>query len=216
MEIYSKEDLRKELILNAHLLGHFGSSTTYERIKNQYFWRKMTKDIDFYLKRCKTCQRNNNMIPLEHKAKALKTNHIFQRVGLDIVSGFPTTDLGYCKILVIVEFMSKHVSIFPLKTKSAPEVAENLWLWIPRFGPPATILTDLGSEFINKTVENLINKLGIERRVTSPYHPRTNGLTERMNDTVTMVLRKHAAAAPKNCQNGYRIRNFHITQKSMQ
>ena len=217
---YPKMEDRKQIILKAHLLGHFENMATIERLKYRYYWRRMYQDVDYYIQRCLTCQRSKGMTPIEHGAKATLIEHIFQRICMDIVSGLPEDDEGYCKILVIVEYMTKMVTIFPLKTKTAEEVAENLWTWISRYGPPNTILSDQGKEFVNKTVEQLINRTGIERRVTSAYNPRTDGQCERMNQTVIIVLKKHAEAEPqkwrrwisyveyvyntrKNCTTGY-------------
>ena len=102
----------------------------------------MTQDIDELIRRCMTCQRHKGMTPLENQAKATSIKHIFQRICMDLVSGLSVTDNGNCIILVIVEYLTKHVSIFALKTKTAEEVAEHLWTWITRFGPPDTILNE--------------------------------------------------------------------------
>ena len=98
----------------------------------------------------------------------------------------------------ITQFMTKMVTIFPIKSKTAEEIADNLWIWISRYGPPKTILSDQGTEFVNKTVSALLQKTGIERRVTSSYNPRTDGQCERMNQTVMTILKKHAEAEPQN------------------
>ena len=86
----------------------------------------MYNDVDYFIQRCLTCQRNKGMTPIEHGAKATIIEHIFQKICMDIVSGLPEDSNGFCKILVIVEFMTKMITIFPLKTKSAEEVAECL------------------------------------------------------------------------------------------
>ena len=119
---------------------------------------------------------------------------MFERIGIDIVGGLPETKKGFKKILVIVEYMSKMVKIYPLIHKSAEEVAHCLWLWISQFGPPKIILSDQGTEFVNQTVDELLKKFAVERRVTSSYSPRTDGLCERANQTIIQVLRKHAEA----------------------
>ena len=58
------------------------------------------------------------------------------------------------------------------------------------------MLSDQGTEFLNEVVENLCNGFGIDRRVTSAYNPRTNGLTERFNATLINSLRKQAEEEP--------------------
>lgn len=93
---------------------------------------------------------------------------------------------------MIIKYLSKHTSIFALKSKKAEEVVEALWTWITRFGPPDTIISDQGKEFVNSTVTALLEKTGVEKRVTSPNNPSADGQVERMNQTVISVLRKHA------------------------
>ena len=48
----------------------------------------------------------------------------------------------------------------------------------------------MGTEFLNSVVEYLLKGFGIDRRITSSYHPRTNGKCERMNQTLVNILRK--------------------------
>ncbi len=58
------------------------------------------------------------------------------------------------------------------------------------FGPPKEILTDHGSEFVNSILTTLLSKLGCNHRLTSAYHPRKNGATERLNQTLINILKK--------------------------
>ena len=98
----------------------------------------------------------------------------------------------------MTEYLSKYPMVFPLKTKSAEEIAKHLWSYISLFGPPKEILSDQGREFINQVVDVLLQRTGVDRRVTSAYHPRTNGLTERFNKTLVEALRIQAEEDP--CQ----------------
>ena len=45
-------------------------------------------------------------------------------------------------------------------------------------------------EFINKVISNLCEKLHIDQRISSAYHPQTNGLDERFNQTLIRSLQK--------------------------
>ena len=53
------------------------------------------------------------------------------------------------------------------------------------------LLSDQGGEFCNKLIDELLNLIGTEHRVTSSYHPECNGRTERLNQTLIRSLRKH-------------------------
>jgi hypothetical protein len=132
------------------------------------------------------------MIPLNHPAKATIIRNLFDRIAMDISGGFPESKNGYTKILIIVEYLSKLIKVYALKTKSAEEIAEKLWLWITTYGPPKEILTDQGTEFLNNVIEKMINKIGVERRITSPYSPWVDGMAEKAGHSIVSALRKHA------------------------
>ncbi|XP_059918084.1 uncharacterized protein K02A2.6-like [Gadus macrocephalus] len=51
-------------------------------------------------------------------------------------------------------------------------------------GSPEVILTDQGREFWNKVNKSLFEEFGVKHRITSAYHPQTNGLDERTNQTL--------------------------------
>jgi transposase InsO family protein len=119
-----------------------------------------------------------------------------ERIGIDLAFGLPETDEGYHGVLVITEFLSKYPFAVPIKSKLAAEIAEHLFNFISLFGPPELMLSDRGKEFINQLVDELLNQIGIEHVVTSSYHPRTDGLTEKYNQTLLRALRKHADDNP--------------------
>ena len=52
------------------------------------------------------------------------------------------------------------------------------------------MISDQGREFVNQVESELLELTGIEHRVTSAYHPQTNGLTERFNQTLQTALLK--------------------------
>jgi len=78
------------------------------------------------------------------------------------------------------------------------EIAEKLFEFIALFGPPKELLSDQGKEFLNEVITQLSMICGIERKVTAPYHPQTNGLTERFNGTLVASLRKHCVTDPNS------------------
>lgn len=59
-------------------------------------------------------------------------------------------------------------------------------------GLPSVITTDQGSEFRNQVNRELMDRYGIQHRLTMAYHPQSNGLDERYNQTITTALAKFA------------------------
>ena len=191
-----KPQEREQIITKAHLLGHFQMRSTLQRIKEKYFWKNMAQDIQEVIDKCLTCVRHQKVQTKRQPAIALQVDGIFDRIGMDIVLGLPKTQRGFKGVLVITEYLSKYPYAVPIKQKSAEEVAKHLLTYISIFGPPKIILTDQGTEFVNETVDKLIQGAGVEHRITSPYHPQTNGLTERFNGTFISSLKKHAENEP--------------------
>ena len=113
---------------------------------------------------------------------------------MDFVSGFPvSTDWkedSYDSILVIVDRLTKMVHYEPVKvTINAPGLAEVIIDVVVRHhGLPDSIVTDRGSLFTSKFWSSLCYFLGIKRRLSTAFHPQTDGQTERQNSTMEAYL----------------------------
>ena len=66
--------------------------------------------------------------------------------------------------------------------------------------------SDNGSEFINHTVEKLLNKLLIEQTKSRPYHSNDNGLVESKNGA---VIRKHIGFEHIASHHAEAVNEFH-------
>ncbi|CAN6716328.1 unnamed protein product [Malus baccata var. baccata] len=53
-----------------------------------------------------------------------------------------------------------------------------------RFGMPRVIISDRGSHFCNWTIATLLRKYNVNHKVSTPYHPQTNGQAEILEKTV--------------------------------
>ena len=193
-----QQSRRHDIIDQSHLLGHFQVQTTLERIRRKYYWPHMLQDVEAVIRQCQPCRQNQFQVSYDHPAISLPITGIFDRVGMDLVLGFPETEHGYKGLLVITEYLTKYPYVVPITSKKATEIATALFSYISFFGPPKELLSDQGKEFLNTVVDKLSTICGIERKVTAPYHPRTNGLTERFNHTLVDALRKHVDTDPIN------------------
>ncbi len=59
----------------------------------------------------------------------MEITHIFERIGMDVTEIYKN-DEEIHMVLVINEYFTKTVKIYPIKTKTAEEIAGKLWLWI--------------------------------------------------------------------------------------
>src|SRR6266540_4994196 len=55
---------------------------------------------------------------------------------------------------------------------------------------PEILQSDRGTYFVNRVIEDLTEKFRIKHHLSLPYHPQTNGLVERFNQTLCEKLAK--------------------------
>ena len=104
-------------------------------------------------------------------------------------------------MIVCIDYFSKWSEAKAVKGKSAPTVAKFLHEIIGRHGCMRIQINDQGKEFVNEVSENLREMTGTELRITSAYHPQSNGLCERQNRTIKDSLVKVLEEKPNEWPN---------------
>ena len=172
------------------LSAHFGIKATQQKIKEKYWWESMTKDIENYVKTCDKCQRRNKpqgrneLHPIESKAP-------FYQIGIDFVGPLPSTRKKNQYIIVAVDYFTKWPEARAVKRSTAEETVKFLYEdIICRHGCPKKIISDRGTHFDNQMVKNLVDKFEIKHKLSTAYHPQTNGQVERFNRTLCEALAK--------------------------
>ncbi|XP_041446986.1 uncharacterized protein LOC121403156 [Xenopus laevis] len=108
----------------------------------------------------------------------------FERVAMDIVGPLQKSSKGNQYILVVSDYMTRYPEAIPLRSITTRKIAEELIKLFSHMGIPQTILTDQGSNFQSSLMRQINQLLGIQAVRTSPYHPQTDGLVERFNQTL--------------------------------
>src|SRR6266480_215588 len=170
--------------------GHFGRDATYNKIAGKYYWKGMKKDIEEYVKTCDKCQRRGQKGG-EGYLNLIKVGKAFEMIGIDFVGPLNRTRKGNKYILVITDYLTKWPEAKAMREATAKNVVQFLYEGIIcRHGCPKIILSDRGTHFKNELVEQLCDKFKINHKLSSPYHPQTNGLVERFNRTLCESLAK--------------------------
>lgn len=96
-------------------------------------------------------------------------------------------------ILTVVDNFSKACRLIPLpKLQTAFEMAESLCNFVFRFYVlPEDSVSDRGPKFTSRVWPAFFQKLNVNIRLTSGYHPQSNGQTERLNQEITRFLRSY-------------------------
>ena len=91
---------------------------------------------------------------------------------------------------MFVDCYSRYTILVPTSNHTASTVSDALLRHaVPYFGTPRRLLSDRGREFVGEVWAKLTLSLGIQRVLTSPYHPEGNSINERSNRTINNTLR---------------------------
>lgn len=163
-----------------------------EKVCSRYYWRNMHTDIRTYISSCDKCQRMNAKLRKEpgqlHPIKIQP--QVWNRVGIDLIGPLTTTKSGNKYIITCTDYFSKWVEAEGLPDKTAHSVAKFLVRLICRMGCFEYCHSDQGREFVNELNRTLFAMAGIQHRISSAYHPQSNGLDERTNQTISSALLK--------------------------
>ncbi len=110
---------------------------------------------------------------------------------MDFITGLNRTPRGYDTIAVIVDRLTKFVKCVPTTTNvDAEETAHIFWKHVVcEHGEPETLITDRGPQFAGKFLPTYLARIGTQSRLSTAYHPQTDGQTERMNRIIEGYLR---------------------------
>ena len=123
---------------------------------------------------------------------------IFDYWGIDFMGPFPPS-CGYLYILLSVDYVSKWVEAIPTRTNDHKVVLKFIKEHIfSRFGVPRAIISDGGHHFCNRSFENMLKKYGVTHKVSTAYHPQTNGQAELANREIKHILEKTVAPNRKD------------------
>ena len=176
------------------LAGHFGFDRTYSAISQKYFWPRCYSDVQAYVQTCLACQQAKRQF---HAKKAPLQNlpacDIMERCHIDILGPIKTLHRErYTYILVCVDALSHWCEAIPLVDTTAETITKAFYQhWIARFGPPKSLVTDRGANFLSKTVQDLCATFGIQKHTTSSYNPKANSSAERPNQVIMQCIRAY-------------------------
>ena len=171
---------------------------TKDRILRRYYWPGIFRDIADYCRTCKVCQRSQPRRPAKAKMTPMPLiPKPFQRIAIDIVGPLPWTQRGNRFILAICDYAIRYPEAIALSSTEAPRIAKELVGVFARMGIPEEILTNQGTNFMSALMEEVYRLLQI-RIQTSPYHPQMDGLVERFNGTLKMMLQKFVSRNQKD------------------
>ena len=115
---------------------------------------------------------------------------------MDLVGPLPVTSDSFSYILTMINRTTRWLEAVPLKEMSARAcTAAFMASWVARFGVPATLTSDRGTQFSSASWQQLCARLGIQHIMTTSYHPQAYGMVERVHRQLKDALPAREAGA---------------------
>ena len=178
------KDLRERLFRLAHdNFGHFGGEKSYALLRDEYYWPNMRRDLlRAYIPACAECQRNKSSTlkpagPL-HPLKV--PNDRFESVAIDFIGPLPPDD-GKDMLVTMTDCMGADVQIIACKSNTTAQEFARIFFdhWYCENGCPREIISDRDKLFLSKFWKNLMRLTGIKHKLSTSFHPQTDGASER-------------------------------------
>ncbi|CAF4749152.1 unnamed protein product [Rotaria magnacalcarata] len=130
--------------------GHGGQQKTLFRLTTRVYWESMKKDVFNYISACQACQQfKYNNAPTASPMQLHAVNEPWHTIGMDIMGSFPTTARQKRFLLVIVDYFTRWIELFPLNSITSIDITNILTNEIfSRYGLPKHIVSDNGPQFI--------------------------------------------------------------------
>eukprot|EP00253_Pinus_taeda_P030164 PITA_30164 len=152
----------------------------------------MKKDILTFVVECDVCQH--------HKGETVKApgtlqlfpipTSIWMEISMDFITGLPKSG-NKSVIMVVVDRLSKYAHFCALPHPFTPNlVAQSFMDQIFKLrGMPTSIVSDRDPNFTSNFWQELFRLQGTQLKLSTSYHPQTDGQTEAINKCLETYLR---------------------------
>ena len=177
-------------------LGHNGSPRTYALIKRYYYWKGLKSMVRKHVQACRLCQEHNKHVVKFSKMNFEAEPAPMRFISMDLIGEFhPPSSKGNRYALTVICMFTVYTFCIPIPNKMVKTVLkaymDNVYC---QFGGSIKILSDNGTEFKNKLMEEVSEELGVEYKIYSPpYRPQSNGRIESFHYFLKACIAKHIA-----------------------
>ncbi|UYV70259.1 hypothetical protein LAZ67_7002299, partial [Cordylochernes scorpioides] len=192
-----KEHVLKEYHDN---MSHPSMNKTVKLIVPLFWWSDMVQEIKSYVRSCKTCQltKSSNQPTLGQLIIPDTELQPTQVISADtIVMGTAAENTKHKYIQVFIDHLTRYVWAFPTIKNTAQATLQCFNRILQVSLPIKHIITDNGKNFNSKEFKRCLKVHNIKQTFTTPYHPQSNGMCEKVNGTIMTKLRTALLDKPK-------------------
>jgi hypothetical protein len=195
--------MRQDFVREQHSLpahGHQGIARTFDRLARDYYFPGMRKVVEAVVTECDLCNKSKSSrhAPYGLLRPPPTSNKAWKSISFDFIvklppSKEPMTGVIFDAIWVVIDRLTKYGYFVPYKEAShATELAYAfLKIVVSQHGLPEEIISDRDKLFKSKFWRSLMSQMGVNHKMSTAFHPQTDGQTERLNQTLEQYLRSY-------------------------
>uniref|UniRef100_A0A224XI32 RNA-directed DNA polymerase n=1 Tax=Panstrongylus lignarius TaxID=156445 RepID=A0A224XI32_9HEMI len=173
-------ELQKKILQVLHE-GHPGITAMRALARYYVWWPGIDKDVEHYVRRCTACQENRENVTEVPLYPWNVPSVAWERIHLDFAG--PVEGKQW---LLGIDAYSKWIEWDVMTVTTTIALIKRLRNWFARYGIPKQIVSDNGPQFRSDLFEQFCTNNGIKHIKSTPYHPKSNGLVERLVRTLKL------------------------------
>ena len=179
-------------------VGHVGLAKTLFHLSKSYYWPNMNKTIQRFIRNCHSCRANKpsrqqysgvlNPLPIPERP--------WRHISMDHIVKLPKTIQGCNAIAVQICRLTKARVFTPITANEegatdAKETAKLVFKTAQRKGVGIidSFVSNRGSQWDSIFWKELCRLWGVQERMSTAFHPQTDGQTEIINQELERYLR---------------------------
>ncbi|GJW89754.1 putative reverse transcriptase domain-containing protein [Tanacetum coccineum] len=189
-------DLRSVIMHESHKSKysiHPGSDKMYQDMKKLYWWPNMKASIATYVSKYLTCAK----VKAEHQrpsgllVQPAIPEWKWDNITMDFITKLPKSSHDFDTIWVIMDRLTKYAHFLTIRENDPLDKLARLYLnrIVASHGLPVSIICDRDGRFTSNFWRSIQKALGTDISMSTAYHPKTNGQSERTIQTLEDMLR---------------------------
>jgi transposase InsO family protein len=157
----------------------------------RYVWPGLAADAKAWCNECVPCHRGKTHVHARSEVIKIGIPQLrFSHVHVDIVGPLPPSPSGQRYLLTAIDRSTRWFEVWPLINITAEAALDAFMMaWVARFGVPARITTDRGTQFASGVWSAWCRSVGVDLIFTTAFHPQSNGMVERLHRQLKAALR---------------------------
>ena len=190
LQVVLPRALQREAMAEAHGEGHFGLKKSLHRVRQNFFWPGMAKDVEQFVHDCGTCAVKQTGRRPVGELQHIEKGGVWESLAMDHFGPFRVgTNDKKAWVILVVDLFTKYAEAKLVSDVGSAHVVLFLQEIFARHGYPKSVLTDNGAAFVSEAVRQVYENGGVKGKHSTPYNPQGNGVVERLVRTIKEGMR---------------------------